>query len=197
MSKLAIALTISVALHLLILLWPGPHPHQRVSVLQVRVSTSVASDSPTEVPPPQAPTPATSRTVAPDTAHTLAQENQAPAPDVAPKSGNRETTLAPSPAPAERDDVWLSQVRRLLAERVSYPARARLLGMEGTAWVSFQVAATGEIGPATLTTSSGHAPLDRAALALVAEQKLPPPPPHFSGKTITAPVQYTLAASRP
>jgi TonB family protein len=64
-----------------------------------------------------------------------------------------------APSPHER----LDEIRRRVQAAVTYPARARELGLEGTARIQFEIGADGRAREVATVESSGHALLDRAA----------------------------------
>jgi protein TonB len=64
-----------------------------------------------------------------------------------------------APSPQER----LAEIRRRVQAAVKYPARARELGLEGTARIQFEIGADGLAREVATVESSGHALLDRAA----------------------------------
>ena len=65
--------------------------------------------------------------------------------------------MGPSP------EARLDEIRRRVQEAVVYPARARELGLEGTARIQFQVGNDGHAEGVGTVQSSGHSVLDRAA----------------------------------
>jgi TonB family protein len=81
----------------------------------------------------------------------------APAPAAPPAAEIDALPLAPSPH--ER----LDEIRRRVQAAVMYPARARELGLEGTARIQFEIGADGLAREIATVESSGHALLDRAA----------------------------------
>ena len=74
---------------------------------------------------------------------------------------------APPPEPA-RDPalVLLENVQARMAARLTYPEAARARGTTGPARVGHKVSAKGELLEARVSSSSGSAVLDRAALTL-------------------------------
>jgi periplasmic protein TonB len=76
-----------------------------------------------------------------------------------------------APSPHER----LDEIRRRVQQAVAYPARARELGLEGTARIQFEIGADGLARDVATVESSGHALLDRAAeQGALAAGRLPP-----------------------
>jgi protein TonB len=80
----------------------------------------------------------------------------APAPAAPPAEVD---ALPLAPSPQER----LDEIRRRVQAAVSYPPRARELGLEGTARIQFEIGADGLARDVATVESSGHALLDRAA----------------------------------
>lgn len=110
-----------------------------------------------------------------------------------------ETTAPPSrPAPAAASTAAASQTwqGRLLAHlerHKRYPAEARARRLQGVAYVRFTMDRQGRVLSAALERSSGHAALDREALALLERaQPLPAPPAETPGEriTLTVPVEF-------
>lgn len=74
-------------------------------------------------------------------------------------------------SPEER----LREIRRRVQAAVVYPARARELGLEGTARIQFEIGPDGRARDVATADSSGHALLDRAAeLGALDAGELPP-----------------------
>lgn len=110
-----------------------------------------------------------------------------------------ETTAPPSrPAPPAASasaaaQTWQSRLLAHLERRKRYPAEARARRLQGVAQVRFTMDRSGRVLSAALERSSGHAALDREALALLQRaQPLPPPPPETTGDrlTLTVPVEF-------
>ena len=77
--------------------------------------------------------------------------------------------LGPSPR------ARLDEIRRRVQAAVAYPARARELGLEGTARIQFEIGADGLARGVVTVQSSGHRLLDRAAeQGAIAAGQLPP-----------------------
>lgn len=57
----------------------------------------------------------------------------------------------------------LEEIRRRLQAALEYPPIARRQGLEGVAWVRFEIDRAGTAHDVALARSSGHAVLDRAA----------------------------------
>ncbi|MDX2333573.1 energy transducer TonB [Brevundimonas vesicularis] len=124
-----------------------------------------------------------------------------PAPLVAPASPRPpapETTAPPSrPAAPARlpasSPSWEGRLLAHLERRKRYPAEARAAGQEGVASVRFTLDRRGRVLSAVLAQRSGHAALDREAVALIQRaQPLPVPPDSVPGDPIvlTVPVEF-------
>lgn len=103
-----------------------------------------------------------------------------------------ETTAPPSrvstPAPVATSapHTWESRVLAYLEQRKRYPAEARARRLQGVAYVTFTMDRQGRVLSAALERTSGHASLDREAMALVRRaQPLPAPPAELAGETLT------------
>lgn len=110
-----------------------------------------------------------------------------------------ETTAPPSrPAPPAASasaaaQTWQGRLLAHLERRKRYPAEARARRLQGVAHVCFTMDRQGRVLSATLERSSGHAALDREALALLQRaQPLPAPPDETPGEriTLTVPVEF-------
>lgn len=89
------------------------------------------------------------------------------------------------PSPHER----LAEIRRRVQAAVTYPQRARELGLEGTTRIQFEIGADGLAREVATVQSSGHALLDRAAeRGAIDAGQLPP----LYGR-IRIPVRFELA----
>lgn len=81
-------------------------------------------------------------------------------------------------------------VSRRLAGYKEYPRLARLRGWQGVATLRIEVDRRGRLAGASLQTSSGHAVLDEAALAMVKKlSALPPPPAALRGRAFAVVVR--------
>lgn len=73
-----------------------------------------------------------------------------------------------------------AEIRR----RTFYPAAARASGESGSVGVAFTVGPSGRVGGLSITSSSGNAALDGAALSILRAIHTPPPPGgYFSAST--------------
>ena len=70
-----------------------------------------------------------------------------------------EDALPAGPGVEER----LEEIRRLLQAALYYPPIARQIGLEGVAWVRFEIDRAGAAFDVDVARSSGHEILDRAA----------------------------------
>jgi len=86
----------------------------------------------------------------------------------------------------------LAAIRERIQAAVVYPPQARLRQLEGVAQVRFAIGATGAPRDLVLAASTGHALLDRAALAAVAAAA---PLPWVYG-LLEVPVRFELATRR-
>jgi protein TonB len=91
-----------------------------------------------------------------------------------------------------RVDDRLVAIRERIQAAVVYPPLARLRRLEGVAQVRFSIAADGRPRDLAVAGSTGHAILDRAALAAVADAA---PLPWVYG-LLEVPVRFELAARR-
>jgi protein TonB len=82
----------------------------------------------------------------------------------------------------------LEEIRRRLQAALVYPPIARRLGLEGVAWVRFEVGRGGAAQGVALARSSGHAVLDRAARRTVDRAG---PLPWVYGR-IEVPIRFSL-----
>lgn len=110
-----------------------------------------------------------------------------------------ETTAPPSrPAPPAASasaaaQTWQSRLLAHLERHKRYPAEARARRLQGVAHVRFTMDRQGRVLSAALEHSSGHAALDREALALLQRaQPLPAPSAETPGEriTMTVPVDF-------
>lgn len=92
-------------------------------------------------------------------------------------------------------DEYLAQLSRHLSRFYEYPRRARRLGQEGAPVITFEFRRDGSLVDHGLRTESGHALLDKAALAMLEQAvPLPPVPDDMSGRTFSyaLPVRFSL-----
>ena len=91
-----------------------------------------------------------------------------------------------------RVDERLARIRERIQAAVVYPPLARLRRLEGVAQVRFSIAVDGNPQDLSVAGSTGHAILDRAALAAV---EAAAPLPWVYG-LLEVPVRFELAARR-
>lgn len=103
------------------------------------------------------------------------------------------------PAPPSPDphavSSWQSRLLAHLERHKRFPSQAQLRRLRGTVLVAFSLDRSGRVVAQTVDTSSGHSPLDAAALdMLVRAQPLPAPPPEIPGAVLqlTVPVRFFL-----
>lgn len=78
-----------------------------------------------------------------------------------------DTTGGQDSAAAGPADAYLAALRARVEREKEYPAFARQLGLTGTTVVALSVASDGSLAGVSLAATSGHATLDKAALAAV------------------------------
>ena len=89
-------------------------------------------------------------------------------------------------------DARLEEIRRRLQAALVYPPIARRIGLEGTAWLRFEIDREGAARDVAVARSSGHAVLDRAARQTVDRAgRLP-----WVYGQIEVPIRFSLAAPR-
>jgi TonB family protein len=100
-----------------------------------------------------------------------------------------ETDDVSSASPSSTFDV--AALHRVLAQaaRKCYPAAARRFQLKGTAQVEFCLAGEGALASTHVTSSSGEALLDAAAVRCVIPNSLPLPKDAF-GRCFRAPVRF-------
>lgn len=99
----------------------------------------------------------------------------------------------PAASASSAAQTWQGRLLAHLERRKRYPAEARARRLQGVAYVRFTMDRQGQVLSAALEHSSGHAALDREALALLQRaQPLPPPPAETPGEriTLTVPVEF-------
>lgn len=101
--------------------------------------------------------------------------------------------VPPAASASAAAQTWQARLLAHLESRKRYPAEARARRLQGVAYVRFTLDRQGRVLTARLERSSGHAALDREALALLQRaQPLPAPPAETLGERIilTVPVEY-------
>jgi periplasmic protein TonB len=97
-----------------------------------------------------------------------------------------EGAAAPPDSPWAREQM--TEIRRRVLARLTYPRMARTMGWEGVVVVAFLIVPGGQATGIAVARSSGHDALDRAALeAVAASVPLPSPP---SPQAILLPVRF-------
>lgn len=114
-----------------------------------------------------------------------------------------ETTAPPSrPAPpamsaAAAAQTWEGRVLAHLERRKRYPAEARARRLQGVTYVHVTMDRAGRVLSVVLERTSGHAALDREALALLRRaQPLPQPPAEVPGDRISLSVPVDFFTRR-
>jgi protein TonB len=113
------------------------------------------------------------------------------APAAAPAAPAPGAVSSASASPASWRGALLAQLNR--AKR--YPAEARQNRQEGTVRLSFTIDRSGRVVSYRIVGSSGSAPLDQEALAMIQRASpLPAPPPEIGGAQIslTVPVRFNI-----
>jgi protein TonB len=114
-----------------------------------------------------------------------ARAGEAPAPAVVARVEDAEVR---GPSVDER----LEEIRRRLQAALYYPPIARRMGLEGTAWVRFEIDRGGAPRDVGVARSSGHEILDRAARRTVDRAgRLP-----WVHGRIEVPIRFSLSDSR-
>ncbi|MGF1468278.1 MAG: energy transducer TonB [Sandaracinaceae bacterium] len=87
-------------------------------------------------------------------------------------------------------------LRSYVGERLTYPLAAQREHLEGVVVLRVRLSHQGEILAVRLSRSSGHAVLDRSAVAtLQGMGRVPPPPPQLNweeGRELPVPIDYVL-----
>lgn len=110
--------------------------------------------------------------------------------------GAGESAVPPALGTPGGQSNWAGLVLGRLQQFKRYPAEAQRGREEGVCQVRFTIDRQGRVRDASLIHTSGHALLDREAVALVRRaDPLPPPPPEVEGETVTlaVPVEFSLA----
>ena len=90
--------------------------------------------------------------------------------------------------------AWQAALSAWIARNQTYPQAARHLHTEGVVQVRFVLDAGGRVTSVAVTRASGSEALDTAALTLLRDAQLPPPPARMSAerRTVTVPIRYRL-----
>ena len=121
----------------------------------------------------------------------------APATTAAPKvdapKADRVAASSPGVASAVAPADWRNRVLAQINRHKRYPLPARSRREEGVAYVRITIDRTGAVQTAELARGTGHADLDREAVAVARRASpLPPPPPEIRSLKILAPVSFSL-----
>ncbi|MCK9530032.1 MAG: TonB family protein [Gammaproteobacteria bacterium] len=196
--RFALALCAATAVHVALLALPlsgRPQPRIGLAPLQVQLSRA-ATEPATRTPAPPAKKPATPSKREMTAPRSTVMNAAAPAAAVVPNPPPATTdVLAKAPnAHADHQDAMVTARGELdlaLARHFRYPLLARRQGWQGEVLLSVPVAADGSLGPTTVLRSSGHAVLDRAALAALARVPALSWTPGIAF-TLELPVRYRL-----
>ncbi|QPC90227.1 energy transducer TonB [Mesorhizobium sp. INR15] len=159
---------------------PQPKP---VDVAKEKKSVEVKVKKPVEKPKPR---PKKEKAVTPKTVTVASADAKAAAKTAAPKASEASARSGVSPA------NWKSQLRSWINRHTRYPSAARSRRAEGNVNVTFRVDASGKVSSARISSSSGDADLDRAALAVLQGATVPKPPPEIAGTSVGAPFVFNL-----
>lgn len=120
----------------------------------------------------------------------------APKPTVSTPAPPAQTSAPASPPPTASTispQQWQAQALAQLDQRKVYPRLAQSEGIQGTVEISFAVSASGHITSVNVARSSGSSILDQAALDTARRASpLPPPPPGYAGRALTAAIRFSL-----
>ncbi|HRK57231.1 MAG TPA: energy transducer TonB [Burkholderiaceae bacterium] len=98
---------------------------------------------------------------------------------------------APGAANIAGEADYLSRLKAWLEQHKAYPRRARLQAIEGEVMIAITFDRSGRVLAQQLIASSGHASLDRAALAAVeSANPLPAIPPELPHQQMTLNVPF-------
>ena len=90
--------------------------------------------------------------------------------------------------------AWQVALSTWIARNQTYPQAARHLHTEGVVQVRFVLDAGGKVTSVAVTRASGSEALDAAAVTLLRDAQLPPPPARMSAerRVVTVPIRYRL-----
>lgn len=146
--------------------------------------------SPAAAPPQPAPAAAPRGDATP----TTAAQPAAPRADTAPpRKGAREGMEVDAPHGKGAD--YMSRLRSWLEAHKTYPKRAKMMRLTGVTTVRFAMDRSGRLLSCEVVTGSGHADLDREAIAMLHRATPFPAPPHtVKGERIevTTPIEFAL-----
>ena len=126
----------------------------------------------------------------------VVRQPAAPKPTVSTPAPSAQTSAPASPPPTASTispQQWQAQALAQLDRRKVYPRSAQSDGIQGTVDISFSVSASGQIASVSVVRSSGSSILDQAALDTARRASpLPPPPPGYAGRALTAAIRFSL-----
>lgn len=163
---------------------PGPTQVEAAAqqpVPKLPIQPRLQAAAVTDVEPLQAPPPTPRLEAAAETLP--APETTAPSSRPAPPAASAAASL----------QTWQGRLLAHLERRKRYPAEARTRRLQGVAYIRFSMDRDGRVLSAVVERSSGHAVLDREALALLQRaQPLPQPPPETPEDRISlsVPVEF-------
>lgn len=110
------------------------------------------------------------------------------------QAGDSGTAPSATLSKARRNDLtarWGAAIRTRVERRKSYPAAAR--GASGTVTVRLTVSRAGQLASVSVVSSSGHPPLDQAALRAVQSARFPAAPDGLTDASysFTLPMKFT------
>lgn len=142
-----------------------------------------AQTEPLPEPPPAPPQPPPQRRIATTRPERLQRAVEPPQP------------LATAPAAQQPSaatiTAWQDTLAAWLTAHRVYPESARRRGIQGNVTVQFTVDPAGRVNDVSVLQGSGSSILDAAALAMLAEATLPPPPA-ASKQAISVQIRYAL-----
>jgi protein TonB len=119
-----------------------------------------------------------------------------PAPRAAVSGAASGGGTAPAAAGPSDDAVaaWKASLSGWIERHRRYPPAARFRGEEGVVLLRFRVDEEGRVLHVALERGSGSSVLDTAAISLLADARLPSPPPGLrpEQRSVSAPIRYRL-----
>lgn len=150
-----------------------PHPimEKNIQTQKPAASRPAPNPEPVVAQPAPAPEPLPSSSAEPVAATSPAAATRklptASAPTVTAEPAAEQPQPTAPPLAAARLSEYLALVREAVEANKDYPAFARQLGQQGTVLVAIRIDRDGHLLGAEILSSSGHASLDKAALAAV------------------------------
>jgi protein TonB len=129
-------------------------------------------------------------------AHPVAAQAAAPDATLSRPAATPPASTAPAPEAAPTapiDGGWMRAIGAWLAAHKTYPDAARQRGEEGRLAVRFTMNRSGQVTAVQVVRGSGSEILDRAALTMLKDARLPPLPEAMPQPTITVTVQIRFA----